>query len=378
MDKLKGDKIMNDQLVLDMYKNNISIKKIACILKCNTKDIYETLRKYDIFFSKDRNIERDSDVCSYYLQGRKITEIANILKINRHTVTDILKNNGIYKGNRHADNLSNEKKERNEKILSLYESGLSLRQVANRMDVCPSTVLNVLKTFKRNSRPQHSLGHSKGTTKNRKYHFILDFFENIDSEAKAYFLGFLMADGNVSDRGEIKITLSEKDISLLEVFKEAIDGDMPIKKHLVSLKNRKYKCATLLLSSVKMAEDLMKKGCIPRKTFKLNFPNKDVVPEEYIHHFMRGYFDGDGCMCINGQFSVIGCYDFIKVYEEKLLSKISKRKKTSKLYPTRNNSKIYSVSHGGRIIVKEIHDFLYKNATIFLERKRNNFYNIIN
>lgn len=363
-----------NQLIKKMYENNVGIRKIAGILNIPLKNVYEVLREEDIFFSKDKYVERNNRISQLYSNERKkISEIASILSIDRHTVTQVLKDLGIYNGNIRASNLSLEKEERNQKIIALYESGNSCRTVAKKLAICPSTVSNVLRDFNKNVRQPNEKGHSKGTTKNRKYTFDYDFFEKIDNEKKAYWLGFLMADGSVSDRGAITLALAEKDYLMLEKLKNAVNGNMPIKHRESKIKKKTYKICRIVLSSVKMAEDLIKKGCVPRKTFQLKFPSSEDVSRGYIHHFMRGYFDGDGCMGINGQFSIVSNRDFVKEYERILLSFLPTKRIPVKLVPTKNNDQICNIVHGGRKIIKEIYDFLYKDATIYMERKRDNF-----
>lgn len=121
------------------------------------------------------------------------------------------------------------------------------------------------------------------------YHFDEDYFENIDTEEKSYWLGFFYADGYVRDRkthSESRLKLGIKDLEHLEKFKKTLkaDNDIQIKEKL----------AILALNTRKFTKHLIDKGCHQRKTFTIKFPY--FLNEHLIRHFIRGYFDGDGCI----------------------------------------------------------------------------------
>lgn len=360
------------QIILSMYKNNISIKKTAVIAETTQLEVYECLYRNGFSHLKDRNQGRDKKVCELYIEGEQITQIAKQLHINRHTVTDILNAAGIYKGNKHADMFSGEKSKRNQKAVSLYQEGKSLREVSETLKICPSTVSSVLHSYGIDTRPQHAKGHSKGATKNRKHVFDLNFFEKIDTEAKAYWLGFLYADGYVGYKGIVIIGLKESDYQQLENFRSAISNDtIPIKY------NKLTKSYAMTACSVKMAEDLVHKGCMQKKSLKLTFPSKEQTPEHLLHHFMRGYFDGDGCIsnikAYSPQFSVLGTPEFLDRYEEELLKNMNNTKKNKRIHSDSWNAQTEAISYAGVKKMINIYHFLYKDATIYLQRKKERF-----
>lgn len=119
-----------------------------------------------------------------------------------------------------------------------------------------------------------------------------------------------------------------------------------------------------------MVQDLIVHGCFQNKSLELKFPTVEQVPSHLIHHFMRGYFDGDGCISTSRQgkdlrFEVLGTYEFLTMYEQTLGVNIKEPKQTK--------SQAFIVQHGGNQQVKKIYEYLYKDATIYLERKRNIF-----
>lgn len=128
---------------------------------------------------------------------------------------------------------------------------------------------------------------------NRKYKVNDDYFAN-QNDKMAYFLGFLMADGNVSSTdNKIQICLSEEDADFLEIFYNEIGGS-PI-AHYTQNNGKQKICRWQCLSS-KIKKDLIYYDVIPRKTGFAKIPTnlrKDFYPD-----FIRGYFDGDGCIWI--------------------------------------------------------------------------------
>ena len=357
------------QLIINMHKNGIGIKKISAILEISNLRIYKCLEENNLLESDKKYIERDKKVCYLYKNGYKITQIADELKINRHTVTDILKRKNVYKDSNIKKSINDiSKEERNKSIIDLYTKGLSMREVAEKLNISASTVKNVLIYYNIEIRPAHQKGHSKGTSKNRKYFFDLDYFEKIDTEEKAYWLGFLYADGYVSYKGTISLGLQEKDKDHLEKLKKSIKAEQ------IELQYKKNtKSYSLNLGSVKMANDLIKLGCTQAKSLILEFPTIEQVPEHLVHHFMRGYFDGDGCIYVpedknHCYFSVLGTHNFLDKYEEILLKNIHK---------DTWNENTESIHYGGKNQIQKIFNYLYKDATIYLDRKYEKFKSLL-
>ena len=128
-----------------------------------------------------------------------------------------------------------------------------------------------------------------------KYPFDYDYFSNINSKDKAYFLGLIAADGCVSKKDKIystKITLQYGDKCILETFSRCVNSFKP----LIVRANEKNKYATLDLVSQRMFDDLSQYGIVPRKTLGFDMP---FLGKEYMSHFFRGYFDGDGSISID-------------------------------------------------------------------------------
>jgi len=215
-----------------------------------------------------------------------------------------------------------------------------------------------------------------------------DFFKNIDTELHAYLLGLIMSDGSIDDkRATLSHTVNEKDKELLNYYRlicpKAYTQEF-IPKPSKGIRNDKMiigtKSIRLAIASIILIEDLHKLGVEQNKTYKeQNIPKQ--IPNKYIHHFIRGYFDGDGSIYWTnnkkkefGIFSIVGNYDFISETYNHLKKYIPTN---SRLYQYKDKPYIYEIRIGGKNNLKLIYEYLYRNSTICLERKQIKFKDII-
>lgn len=223
--------------------------------------------------------------------------------------------------------------------------------------------------------------------KTTPYKFNTSFFDKIDTQEKAYVLGMLYADGyNSEDRGNVTLSLTQSDREILEKINICLESDRPIRTQVVknSMYNTQPYCE-LTFYNRHFSEKLAEIGCPQKKSHILKFPSFNIVPEYLIHHFIRGYVDGDGSIVLCDKnknpnikvstATITSTEDFclwIKGYCEEILeinSYITCR------FPEReNNTK--TLQFGGNRQVKKFLDFIYKDATIYLERKFNKYLEI--
>lgn len=199
----------------------------------------------------------------------------------------------------------------------------------------------------------------------RKSHVNDTLFENIDTEEKAYWLGFLFADGSVykfKKSQRVELTLKEDDLEHLMKFKTFLGWD----------KNPKYrsnqKAYRIIFGSRKVVEDLIVLGCTHRKSLTLKFPTK--VPEPLIKHFIRGYFDGDGSISLKHNVNsekpdvrILGTLEFLTSLKEYLhmdtpIIKKCKDNSSNNYYIYFNIKDSYTFLH-----------YIYDEASIYLQRK---------
>lgn len=204
---------------------------------------------------------------------------------------------------------------------------------------------------------------------NKKYILNESFFEVIDDEYKAYWLGFLYADGYVrmknNKSGELRIKLKYDDKNHIETFRDCISSNHKINDFIQKSSSESFsKVSSLSIYNTKLVMDLFSHGCVNAKTFKIKFP---VLKNDLNRHFLRGYFDGDGYITIkkNSNSATVGItsnFDFINGIIRYLnYGKISKRKN------------IYDFKIYNRTNIEKFYNLLYENSNIFLQRKRNIF-----
>ena len=178
-------------------------------------------------------------------------------------------------------------------IVEKYIAGQSSVQLSLCYNVSKHAILSILKT--RNI-PRRDRGSCRV---NRVFKLNERYFEVVDTEDKAYFLGFMYADGCVTLKQSkyliMTISLQDRDKHILESFKRCMQFEGNISLHKArDCNSRSQFCISI--SSKKLCTDLIKLGCNPRKTFTLKFPTEEQVPSHLIHHFIRGFFDGDGTL----------------------------------------------------------------------------------
>lgn len=213
----------------------------------------------------------------------------------------------------------------------------------------------------------------------RKYNLNEHYFDKIDSEEKAYFLGLLYADGcHYEELSCITLSLQEEDVEILEKLNLIIGSDRP----LMLVKHSKYKSTLkdqfkLSLNSKHISHSLSKLGLMSRKSLILQFPTEEQVPRYLLKHFIRGYFDGDGSIsywvekkskALRFDCSIVSTEDFCNSLasyikdELNILTKIKTRFK-------KHNTSTRNILIKGKKMIHKFMSWLYEDATIFLQRK---------
>ena len=203
---------------------------------------------------------------------------------------------------------------------------------------------------------------------NSSHHTCVDehVFDVIDTEEKAYWLGFMYADGCIySKEYRLELSLQGADKEHLEKFAKFLKATKPdIVKVYKNYKEGKYDRCRVSVRSKHLWETLNSKGCLPKKSLILTFPSSDIVPHKLVKHFIRGYVDGDGCLCITKpekiELNVLGTQDFLRGVIDNL--------PLTKEYPVYQRKNIYAMNlwcSTAKYIIK----YLYENSTIYLTRK---------
>lgn len=243
-----------------------------------------------------------------------------------------------------------------ERIKELYViEKQSITEIAKIAQCNPSNIYTHLKRMGINIRK---------FSEYRKYTIDKDYFKIIDNEDKAYILGLLYADGyNQVKRSQIRLTLHKKDKDILDKINKCLNHSKP----LLLLKENYL---DLTINSKDISLDLEKLGCVQNKTFKIVFPFQ-CISEDLTRHFIRGYFDGDGCICFSGKYNDIqlnltGNPLFIEQIQDILVNVLGITK--TKLSKRKNSVMMF---YHGKNICRIILDYLYKDNKIAINRKNN-------
>lgn len=271
---------------------------------------------YRILNNRNLEIKEEKEICSYYINGKSTVYISNLYSVNHHLISKILEKHNIER-----------------------------------------------------------IGNGK-----RKYKLNETYFDEIDTQTKAYILGFFYADGSNSiSKSTISMSLQEDDKDILERIRHEVESEKPLEYIDYSYKNLNdytYKNQyRLLFFSSHMSESLSDKGMVQNKSLVLEFP--EWLDDKLISHFIRGYFDGDGCVhfakngnCVVNMTSTNNFCKYVKQYIETTLSIHVSLSDAS----CRNGiTKVLQIS--GKNQVKTFLDFIYKDAAIYLERKHNSYLN---
>lgn len=184
-----------------------------------------------------------------------------------------------------------------------------------------------------------------------------------------------MADGNVSKtNNRIQVCLSELDSEFLELFYNEIGGS-PIAHYKIN--NKQEVCRWECISR-EIKDDLISFDVIPQKTGFAKIPTK--LKKEFYPDFIRGYFDGDGCVWVEKSTGAVGfsitshnteiLEQIIDYFEENGIPKV-------KIKTDNRNNINYSFKYRKKASEK-IYNLLYYNENcLYLKRKFDKFTDII-
>ena len=228
-------------------------------------------------------------------------------------------------------------------IVELKKQGKGVTEIGRILNIDRNHVSKHLK----------SLGYSTDRNPIKK-----DIFSKIDTEEKAYWLGFLYADGTINKiQGQVSVGLNEKDLGHLEKLKKFLQCNNKISYSETTHSYRLCYCCN------QITNDLIKLGCVPNKSLILTFPNDEQVPSQFKKDFMRGYIDGDGCLCYTDKtyyMGFVGTEEFIKEaikffnWKECALTSAGQAK---------------NWRCADKKLVPEYLHTIYQNSTIYLDRK---------
>jgi hypothetical protein len=204
----------------------------------------------------------------------------------------------------------------------------------------------------------------------RKHEVKQDFFDVVDTEDKAYWLGFLMADGCVTGN-KLVLRLKKSDEEHIQKFLTSIGANHPIKSVWTIMRGKRFESSYVNIYSKYMVRSLATHGLFPRKSCK------EIVwqgPDDLQRYFFRGVFDGDGslsvfstksspnpqwrlCLC-GSQEMVSGFANYVEKHAGHKPPKIMSK------------NRLFTISYGGIGKPRDIAALLYTDRGPYLERKK--------
>lgn len=309
---------------------------------------------------KITNDLREFVINSYVQNQLSASQIAKQIGVSTATVCTYLRDNGIVVENR--QNKLNFDLDLN--IIPKYNQGISLSDLAKEYN---TTIQTLSKKLKERG---IQIVNRQNITK-----FNENVFDIIDTEEKAYWLGFIFADGYISSRDYgFELSLASIDAEHLIKFNNFMQHQKNnVKLGVTKIGNTEFQRCRWGIVNKHLWNVLNNYGCTPRKSNTLVFPKLDIFQNpSLIIPFIRGYFDGDGCLSNYKELpkaSFVGTEEFLSKLKEQLqVYSINSGKLVTdyrELF-----TKTLNISKPNTL--KFLH-LIYDNATIYLDRKYNKF-----
>lgn len=368
--------------IIEDYKNKNTILDIASRNQVSPQTVTRLLEKYQIYITKKPlAIEvKNSIAQEYTLTNTTCQKLAKQYNVSSSVVIRLLRKRNIPirdKRNDAAKILDSDKERVIEEYLKNGEN--TCCGLARKYNVQPSAVVHLLKQNKIEIR-----GKTHADQARRKDKFNQNFFEKIDTPEKAYFLGWLYADGyNNPEFGKTSLQLQSTDNEILEKLKHFIGSskaleykERPARKYKQQV-IRASKSVSLFLRSKKLSRDLVALGCVQRKSLILKFPTKEQVPEHLVKFFILGMWEGDGGLCyrtkpnskyLGQRFYLVSTFEFCSSLQEILKNKLGIHVTVSRARKE-NESNTFYLQCGKLSSLIKFMEWIYLDAPFKLPRK---------
>lgn len=309
--------------------------------------------------------EQLNQIKQYLDDGFSKKDVIELTGISREALNQRIKSNN-WEAKKRCVGLTQKELD---KIHEEYLSGVSIEELSLRYNISTANLAD-------------RIANNKWHRPKRKTKYTCDesYFDNIDTEHKAYWLGFLFADGYILSKRSRKgceesqsfgFSISVRDVELFEKFKQDLQSNHPVNIYeSAGSYKTDTKCGRILITSQHMVDALKKWGMIENKTYTIKMPN---ISENLVPHFIRGFSDGDGSIIIShlksGQTKYSWQITSTKEMCQSILDFIGKPElKLWQRWPERDVNN-WSMTISGNIQVPLILDIIYKDATIYLKRK---------
>jgi len=303
------------------------------------------------------------DIVCLYKKGWSMKKIGQKYNVSKNPIKKLLTKQNIcirdFRKFQYKDKYSFDDTEKN-KIAKFYKDGYSMNKIAILYNVSATIIKKILKDKKIDIR-----GH-------RQFNVNNQYFSKINTEDKAYWLGFIAADGYLRHQNYqylLGINLQYQDVNHLNKLNSNINSNYPVHKRSVNKNGKIYKMACLSINSKQIFDDLNNLGITCNKSHIVSAPK---ISTDLLRHFWRGVFDGDG---------TIGCYGkdsqwSLSLYGNKFMLDDFKnfvRNICDAKASILKSKKTHRFSVAGNKIAPKLAHKIYKKSHIYLERKYNKY-----
>ena len=304
--------------------------------------------------------QQESEAVSMYVAGKSTVEVGKILGVHNSTIRNILKATDTPR--REAGSYSrNFSDEEEAKIARLYLYGISAKNIAKLYGL--KHHISIVDAIKRQGVEQRP-----APERNRIHKLNNTVFDSVDNENAAYWLGFLYADGSTNDKS-LSVSLKGVDFTHLEKLKSFLKTNAPVTMREKKCKGKGYASASLYVTDRHLIERLHFYGVSVGR----HSPNETIerIPEHLFRHWLRGLFDGDGCAFTNPNSGINFLADSILIESiRNHLVNAGVDDNPNRKINKHSKSDVYYLSYSGRKVATKVIEYMYQDATIWLDRKR--------
>ena len=302
--------------------------------------------------------EKQTIINLYTQQNLTTVEIARITNRSQSGIERFLKRSNVYVKKTHRHKISHDE---DQNIIDLYLNyNWTTMQIAAKYNVTDTAILKLLNRLGVNTSDLYIRS---------KYSAVkhLDYFQNINTETKAYLLGFIIADGNITiptarpNSMVFQLEIQERDKEILDLLAKEIGYPTNKIYRYKRLNPNSQATVKISFSSTRFCSHLIQLGVTPRKCHAVSLP---VLPKALMPHLVRGLYDGDGSITLSS-IVLYGNEIITEQVNQILLKEINVKKSAIKKYKT-TCCRIGVYQYAERI---KIAKYLYEDATVFLTRK---------
>lgn len=326
---------------------------------------YMQKHKISCVFNRNNLSEHHDRILELVETGMNTRKIAQEINVDRSSLDYHLKKHNIkmHNGKFTVQNDS----ELMDKIVNLHSQLKTYEEIRTELGVSSGTVGKVL-----DIRGVTKLTTSDSYRSRRPLNEAA--FKDFNNELAAYWYGWLLTDGSISDVGTVSLGLQGADVDIIQKFADyiGVKTEIKVKTYFHKQLQRNVESASFAVKDDLIAQRLTFQGLEPRKSCKEKLPKFDWLYGESAAHFWRACLEGDGhirkdlsncSVCLIGGEELLNGF---KKYAEVICGVKEGKPLVSRTYGDPNFRTVTYCGTDSRKILRK----LWSQGSVFLERKR--------